>query len=286
VGRYRKILVAFDGSTPARSALSVAAGIARNEQSWVKVVAVVPRYDGDLELIGVSNIRETITGPGKKILEEAKSAAEETGVHILTDLEQGEPYERIVHVAEEERCDLIVMGRRGAQSLERELMGGVTARVIGHTSRDVLVVPRGTEVRWDRILVAADGSSSSRAAVDLAIDLAGEHGSALTAVNVVYTNDEFLALAPSLVEDLVEKGRASLEEVKKAAAAKNVVAEIVVREGEPYRAITTVAAEMPAGLIIMGSEGRRGLRKVLMGSVTERTIGYATCPVLVRHPEA
>ncbi len=286
MGRYRKILVAFDGSTPARSALSVAAGIAREEKSWVKVVAVVPRYDGDLELVGVSNIRETITGPGKKILEEAAAAAEEMGVHILTDLEQGEPYEKIVHVAEEERCDLIVMGRRGAHNLERELMGGVTARVIGHTSRDVLVVPRGTEVKWDRILVAADGSASSTAAVDLAIALASEHRSRLVAVNVVYTNDEFLALAPSLVDELVEKGRASLEDVKKAASERGVAVETVVREGEPYRAITTLAAEMPAGLVVMGSEGRKGLRKVLMGSVTERTIGYATCPVLVRHPRA
>ena len=266
-------------------ALSVAARIAREEKSWIKVVAVVPRYEGDLELVGVSNIRETITGPGRKILEEASAAAGEIGVHILTDLEQGEPYEKIVHVAEEERCDLIVMGRRGAHSIERELMGGVTARVIGHTSRDVLVVPRGTEVRWDRILVAADGSSSSRAAVELAVELAAEHGSDLTALSVVYTNDEFLALAPSLVEELVEKGRASLGEVTRMASEKGVAVQPVVKEGEPYRAIPALAAEMPAGLIVMGSEGRKGLRKVLMGSVTERTIGYATCPVLVRHPQ-
>lgn len=284
MARYRKILVAYDGSASARSALAAARALAHEEKSWVKVVAVVPRYDGDLELVGVSNISEAIAGPGKKILEEAQKAAEEEGVHILTDLEQGEPYEKIVAVAEEERCDLIVMGRRGTHNIDRELMGGVTARVIGHTSRDVLVVPKGTELSWRSILLATDGTPSSMDAVELAVELAREHGSRLVAASVVYTNDEFLALAPSMVAGMVTKAKAALENLKESVAGRGVTMETVVREGEPFRALTNLAEKMPASLIIMGSEGRRGMRKVLMGSVTERTIGFAPCPVLVRHP--
>jgi len=284
MGRYRKILVAYDGSASARSALLAAKRIADEEKSWVKVVAVVPVYQGDLELVGVSRIKETIDGPGMKILAEATELAEENGLHVLTDLEQGEPFERIVHVADDEKCDLIVMGRRGISHLERELMGGVTARVIGHTGQDVLVIPEGAKLAWDRILVATDGSSRSEEAVGLAVRIAAAHSSELTVMTVVYTNDEFLALAPSMVTEMVMKAKSMVEKIGQQAEQAGVKAAAVVKEGEPYKAITALAGEIQADVIVMGSQGRRGLSKVLMGSVTERTIGYSPCPVLIRHP--
>jgi nucleotide-binding universal stress UspA family protein len=286
MGRYKKILVAYDGSASARSALIAAGKVAEEENSWLKVVAVVPVYKGDLELAGVSQVKETIAGPGKKILSEAKTQAEEIGLHILTDLEQGEPYERIVHIADDEKCDLIVMGRRGISHLERELMGGVTARVIGHTKRDVLVVPEGASLAWNRILVSTDGSPKSEAAVDLALRVAKAHSSKLTVMTVVYTNDEFLALAPSMVTEMVTKAKAMIDMIQQKAEDAGVETAGVVKEGEPYKAITTLAGKIQADVIIMGSHGRRGLSKILMGSVTERTIGYSPCPVLIRHPEA
>lgn len=284
MGRYKKILVAYDGSVSARSALIAAGKIAAEEKSWVKVVAVVPVYEGDLELVGVSRIKETISGPGRKILAEARALAEENGLHVLTDLEQGEPFERIVHVADDEKCDLIVMGRRGISHLERELMGGVTARVIGHTGHDVLVIPEGAKLAWDRILVATDGSSRSEEAVGLAIRIAAAHSSELTVMSVVYTNDEFQALAPSMVTEMVIKAKSMVEKIGQQAEQAGVKAAAVVKEGEPFKAITALAGEIQADVIVMGSQGRRGLSKVLMGSVTERTIGYSPCPVLIRHP--
>ena len=93
MAKYRKILVAYDGSPSAKNALSLASQLAREDKSWIKVLAVVPSYQGDLDLIGVSNIKEAITGPGLELLAEAKRIADQEGVHILTNLEQGEPYE-------------------------------------------------------------------------------------------------------------------------------------------------------------------------------------------------
>ncbi|MEW6429543.1 MAG: universal stress protein [Thermodesulfobacteriota bacterium] len=283
MAKYRKILVAFDGSASSRNALAAASRLAQMDKSWLKVLAVVPAYEGDLDLIGISNIRETIDGPGQKILAEARRLAEQHDVHVLTNLEQGEPYERIVTVAREENCDLIVVGRRGLSNIERELMGSVTARVIGHTDRNVLVVPEGSSLGFANILVATDGSEASRDAVELAIDIARERGGRLKVVSVVYSNDEFLALAPEMVDELIGKARAIAEEVAAAAAARGVASEAVVREGEPYRAITDLAREMGADLLVMGSHGRKGLNRLLMGSVTGRAIGYASCPVLVVH---
>ena len=283
MAKYRKILVAYDGSESAKNALAIASQMARENKSWIKVVAVLPDYQGDLELVGVKNIRETMEGTGRELLAEAQRIADAGDFHILTNLEQGEPFERIVHVAEEENCDLIVMGRKGLSPLERELMGSVTARVIGHTSRDVLVVPNQTKLAWGKLLLASDGAGCSDNATSKALVLAGDYGSQLVALAVVYTNDEFMALAHEMIDDLVEKSRARLDELVQRGAVAGVTVTPVVREGEAHEVITRQAGELNADLIIMGSHGRKGLSRLLMGSVTERTIGYAECPVLVVH---
>ena len=283
MANYRKILVAYDGSASARNALAVASHLAKEDKSWIKVLSVLPKYAGDLELIGISNIKETMEGPGQKLLEEAHEIADLEDVHILTNMTQGEPYDKIVHVADDENCDLIVMGRRGTHQLERELVGSVTARVIGYTSKDVLVVPDGASLTRKNILLATDGSPSCEDAVQRAIDIAKEHAADLTAVSVVYTNDEYLALAPGVVEDLVAKAKDKLASIEQKGREAGIEINCLVREGEAYEAITTLAQNTDIDLIVMGSHGRKRLQRLLMGSVTERTIGYAHCPVLVVH---
>ena len=284
MAKYRKILVAYDGSSSSKNALSLASHLAREDKSWIKVVAVVPAYEGDLELTGVGNIKEAIEGPGKKLLADAMAIAEQEDVHILTDLEQGEPYERIVHVAEEENCDLIVLGRKGRHPVERELMGAVTARVIGHTGKDVLVVPENCrQLQWERLLLATDGSRFSQQAVHKAITLAKERQSKLTAITVVYSNDEFITLAPETHNAMVDEAHEVLDTVTELAAADHVAVEVVVKEGDAPQAITDLAMDQKADMIIMGSHGRKGLTRLLMGSVTERVIGFAGCPVLISH---
>ena len=283
MAKYRKILVAYDGSPSAQNALSLASQLAREDKSWIKVLAVVPPYLGDLELLGVSDIKEAITGPGQELLAEAKQLADREGVHILTNLEQGEPYEQIVHVAEEENCDLIVMGRRGKGKMERALIGSVTARVIGHTGKDVLVIPETSKLSWENILLATDGSTCCDNALARALEIAQERKTKLSAVSVVYTNDEFYAVGQDVMKELYQDADKVLDKVKKWAGDLGVQAELFVRDGEPHQAITAMAAEISASLIVMGSHGRKGLTRLLMGSVTERVIGYADCPVLVCH---
>ncbi len=283
MAKYRKILVAYDGSPSARNALSLASQLAREDKSWIKILAVVPPYLGDLELIGVSDIKETIAGPGLELLTEARQMADREGIHILTDLEQGEPYEQIVQVAEEENCDLIIMGRRGKAKMERELMGSVTARVIGHTSKDVLVIPENGTLSWENILLATDGSTCCDNGLARALEIAQERKVKLSAVSVVYTNDEFYAVGQEVMKELYQEADKVLDKVRKWAGDLGVQTELFVRDGEPHQAIIAMAAEISASLIVMGSHGRKGLTRLLMGSVTERVIGYADCPVLVCH---
>jgi len=283
MAKYRKILVAYDGSPSARNALSLASQLAREDKSWVKVLAVVPPYQGDLELIGVSDIKEAIAGPGQEMLAEARNLADREGISTLPTREQGEPYEQIVQIAEEENCDLIIMGRRGKNKMERELMGSVTARVIGHTGKDVLVTPETGKLSWENILLATDGSTCCDNALARALEIAQERKVKLNAVSVVYTNDEFYAVGQEVMKELYLGADKVLDKVRKWGGDLGVQTELFVRDGEPHQAITALAAEISATLIIMGSHGRKGLTRFLMGSVTERVIGYADCPVLICH---
>jgi nucleotide-binding universal stress UspA family protein len=279
--KYKKILVAFDGSDSSRNALRQAINLARTEKCWVKVVSVVPSYEGDIELTGVKDIESAIKGPAEKLLAEAREIASAEGVSVITNIEQGEAYERIVDVAESENCDLIVMGRKGHSRIEKALVGCVTERVIGHTHKDVLVVPKGSAVGMDNILLATDGSSYSESASTRAIDLARSYGATLGGVSVVDVTDEFQAEAPAIVEQLIKNAKAALGALSRKAESAGVKAETFVREGEAYDVITGLAASIGAHLIVMGSHGRKGLSRLLMGSVTQKVIGFASCPVLV-----
>lgn len=281
MGKYRKILVAFDGSEAGENALMQAFTLANDEKSWITVATVVPAYTGDLSLVGVGDIHKALTRPGEQLLSRAREIATHEGALVKTVLEEGEAHEKLVDLAEAENCSVIVMGRRGRSKLEKALMGSVTARVIGLSQRDVLVVPPGADIAWKKILVATDGSKNSVNAVEKAVDFAKSYGGNLIALSVVDLPDELYAEAPTLVDNLVAKAKGYVGDVSGLADKIGVTVRTEVREGESYRSVVSLAAEESVDLIVMGSHGRTGLKRLLMGSVTEKVIGHAPCPVLV-----
>jgi nucleotide-binding universal stress UspA family protein len=232
-------------------------------------------------MVGVGDVMGAMRKPCETALKEAEKLAKEEGVLIKTVCEEGEIFERISDLAAAENCDLIVIGRRGLHRLERSLVGSVTARVIGYSQRDVLVVPGDTNVGFQRVLVATDGSKHCRAAVERAIDFSQSYGGAISVVSIVDVPAEFYAEAPQVVDDMIHKAKGYVEEVRKQAEASGVKAEGFVKEGEAYQAIVDIAKERNVNIIVMGSHGRTGLKRLLMGSVAEKVIGYAPCPVLV-----
>ena len=281
MSRYRKILVAVDSSESGRNALHQAFKLANDEKCWITVTSVVPPYEGEIELVGVSDIRAVLRKPCDEALAEVEKIAKTERMLVKTVCEEGEVHERIVDLADAENCDVIVMGRRGLRRIERALIGSVTARVIGHTQRDVLVVPLGTVVGWKKIVLATDGSKHSAQAAERAISFAKSYGGELRVISVVDVPTEFYAEAPQAVDDLVRKAKGYVADVKRQAEAEGVKAETFVGEAEADEAITNLAKEQNADMIIIGSHGRTGLRRLLMGSVAEKVIGYAPCPVLV-----
>jgi len=281
MGRYKKILVAVDGSVSSRNAFRQACRIAREDVSWVTALMTVPILQDQYEVLSIEKAARGLRSEAEKVLSEMKNIGAEEGVNMRTLLEEGNPLDVIRDVAEEGGYDLIVMGRRGMTHLERAYMGSVTARVIGHTATDVLVIQRDTPVGWKKILFATDGSLNSSHAEERVLDMAAMHGSEITVLSVADVNEEFYAQAPDEAAKSVQKAKAAAEEVKRKAEAKGLKATAAVKEGEPFDAITSLAKSLGTEIIVMGSHGRTGLKRLLMGSVTEKVIGHTPCPVYV-----
>jgi len=183
-----------------------------------------------------------------------------------------------VETAEEEGRDLIVMGVTSA----RFLVGSTTARVIGYSSQDVLVVPEAAAIAWESIFLPTDGSPYSLKATQKALDLAHFTGAKLKVLSVLEISSHIYAVAPEFTEAKIEQCRQYVDKVKEMATARGIPAEGVVREAEcADQVIVEMARQENASLIVMGSHGRTGLKRLLMGSVTERVIAHAPCPVLV-----
>lgn len=277
MAKYKKILVGVDGSDTSLHALKESFRLGTN---WITVISVAPPYEGDLRLVGVKNAEALRREPCETAQAKAQELADAAGAFIKTVCVVGEPHEEIVDLAETGNCDLIVMGAKGHGLLERLLVGSVTRRVIGFSDQDVLVVPLAASIGWGRMLLATDGSPDSLRAAARALDLAKAYGGELKAVSV-------LDLPPQLYEGNVglltevPQEPPGLPEVEAKAREMGVKIEILVRTGIPYEVITELAREEKMDLIIMGSHGRTGLKRLLMGSVTERVIGHAPCPVLV-----
>jgi len=284
---YKKILVAYDGSASAKNALIQAIKIAEAEGSWLKILSVAPTYEGDLDITGVRDIKEALRGPAKKFISEAKAIAEKSGAPtVITNIEEGDPSEKIVSAAEEENCDLIVMGRRGLGRLERVLVGSVTARVIGFSKKDIIVVPQDSKIGYNDLIIATDGSASSNLVTERAIRFAKKYNSTLHVISVVDVTDEFLAEAPEILEKLILNSKKIVDNTLKNIQSYDIKADGIVKEGETYRSIINLAIEKGSGMIFMGSRGRTGLKKLLLGSVAEKVIGHAPCPVFVaKSPE-
>lgn len=141
---------------------------------------------------------------------------------------------------------------------------------------------------YQNILVPVDGSETSFAAVAKAAELAKAFGSKITVVQVL-TLDPYIAaeyITANQTNDLIERARASivktLEEAKQKLTEQGVEAETKLLEGQVIaREITNAAKDLNADLIVIGSHGRTGLKKLFLGSVAQSILSEGTTPVLV-----
>ena len=134
---YRKILIAMNGS---KGALTQGLKLAQDEKCWVTVVKVIPPNEGDLDLTGIRNLSDAINGGAAKEINAVREMAEKEKMLVRTRLEEGRVSEKIVEVAEDENCDLIVMGSEQKGWFSRIFGEKIVERVIDMAPCPVLVV--------------------------------------------------------------------------------------------------------------------------------------------------
>jgi len=100
-------------------------------------------------------------------------------------------------------------------------------------------------------------------------------------ISVADVPSHLYGIAPEVAGEMIGRARDLLGKVQSMSRAEGIDAEYILIEGNPARSIVETAQKRNSGLIIVGSHGRTGLKRLLMGSVTERVVGRAPCPVLV-----
>lgn len=135
---------------------------------------------------------------------------------------------------------------------------------------------------YERILVPTDGSKATERAIRNAVDIASQYDATVHALYVVdasvYSSIE--AGADIVIESLQQEGQTAIEEVTARARAAGVETESAVVSGSAHRAILDYADEEAIDLIVMGTHGRTGIDRYLLGSVTEKVVRSADVPVL------
>ena len=268
----KHILFATDGSEFSSGAQRVALALAKRCGARLTAMTIVLSTQ-DLEGVGTHGLREQLEREAQAILDGVVMAAEGTGVSCTTQLVYGDqPHQEIIATAEELDADLIVLGRRGKRGLARFMVGHATAQVAGLAPCPVLMVPRAAELWQRRILLASDGSAAAADAEALAIDLAQLCQLPLTLVSVT---------SPSHNAERKATAQGTLDRLMIRVQAAGLEGEALLAEGRPEEVVVATAASRGADLIVVGSHGRTGLKRLLLGSVSERIMGLAQGPVLI-----
>jgi len=267
--RWQKLLLCTDGSPNSQGALQATLALAQACGQKVYLVYVL-RVRAEIEAV-VPDAKAMLAREVSSYLEAIKAASSKAGVSLETRVRYGPwPHAAILEEAEAIQPDLIVMGRYGYTGLSQLFMGSTTARVIGYSPFKVLVVPEEARMAFRTLLVASDGSPCSEAAWVEALGLARETQAKLYAISVARQEGE-LVQAEEIMHRLIN-----------AANQQGVPLQGLLLQGlQPYDTIAQEALRYKVDIIVMGSHGRTGVKRLLMGSVTERVIGQATCPVLV-----
>jgi nucleotide-binding universal stress UspA family protein len=269
LAKIDRLLLATDRSPYSEGAVREAIHLATKCRSRLYVMSVL-ETNPEYETIG-ANAYEKEEEEATHYLHEIKSRATAEGVyHCETMLHYGEETcQLIIDEAYDRHADMIIIGRRGRSALMNVLMGGVATRVISHAPCKVLVVPKAAHIECKTILVATDGSAHSIAAATEAIEMAKRCGSHLVAVSAVSRPDQ------------QGEARMHVDSVREAAKKEGLSVDAVTPAGKPNDVIIETAGGMGVDLIVIGTYGKTGLKKLLMGSATEKVISHAGCGVLV-----
>lgn len=295
----------------------------RISEGAIRILTKIKIPDGsDVFLLHVNPIPQKITGLAKErilrisqqiqvvqkdVLEQARQFLGKVerrlgsqDAHVYRLVKKGFPGEEILKIIRTKNVDLVVLGTRGYSKTTGFLLGSVSQWVLQESPCSVLIarsMPREKRnVSGMNLLLATDGSSDSRAAVDFVKTVEFPAFSHLTILHVikkhVYETEQALTsnskqenelakLAEELLEIRGREGAKLLAQTRKALSSQGLTIQERLVYGNPAAEILKAARYMRADLIVMGSRGSAGFKRAFLGSVSNRVVHSAGCSVAV-----
>jgi nucleotide-binding universal stress UspA family protein len=311
---FKTLLVPLDGSPFAEHALPVALAIARRGHAEIRLVSVVtPLAEAYVEgmYFSTADLEQQLATQQQTYLEAVRGRLRQRGeVAVKTQALHGDVAVTLNHLIDQGGIDLVVMATHGRGAFRRFWLGSVADEMIRHVTVPLLLVrPDEQPVALERepelgkVVIALDGTPLAEQVIEPAVTLAGLMPSAsvtlMRAIHPVVPIDttpdvpETESEARHLVEQVQQmqaKLRSDAESYLEGVAGRlrgrglAVQTEVVV-EDQPAAAILHEAEKTRAGLIAVATHARRGLSRLMLGSVADKVVRGAHTPVLVYHPK-
>jgi nucleotide-binding universal stress UspA family protein len=285
-----RVLLATDGSDDARTATTWLQELPLPAGTSIRVLAVAHCPRSALDIPPVREFNRALMEATRRTAEAAGAPLAKKGPVEIRALD-GEPRETIIREATDWPADLTVVGARGLGAVGRFLMGSVSTGVL-HAVPGAVAVVRGEARAPRRVLVACDGSPDAFEAVRFLAALPLEPDTSVRLLGVVTpppvppTGPEMLALPwPPTMDAFIDEQRTALDGVLARAAAmlpaRIGAVERSIVLGQPAPAIIAAAEEPGVDLVVIGARGLGVLGRLVLGSVSDRVVHHAPCPVLV-----
>lgn len=274
-----KILVATDLTPASQDVVSLGVTIARKFHSQVILITVIPEIH--TSSISPDAIKQGVV----KLLKEAGDVISKEGIaSVETEVAIGSAFDQIVKYAVDRDVNLVVIGAGDKKETDKYQLGVTAEKVMRACPKPVWVTKRGCAPDLGNILVPVDFSDASERALRNAVLMAKSFGAKLTVLHVVEGLSNVYPGRPIVKPD--EQGSFKKEQETEFARFlqrfdfHGVNWTKVVLTGEPSEEILKTARDMKEPLIIMGSEGRTGLSRILMGSVAEKVVRELPCSMV------
>ena len=282
---YDSILLPVDGSEHASRIVVHAAELAQRIGASIDLLFVADTTRDSVTVVS-GTVIDALEREGEEVVSEVAKTLGSLGVEHQTDVVQGNPAPAIVDYAEDAGYDLIVLPTHGRTGISRYLLGSVTEKVVRLSDIPVLTAKMQSESRlnfpYEEILLPIDGSPAATAAADHGLALAATLDASVTVLSVVDDTSLGPDLRSVLSEaELARPAREAVEAV--AATAENydlAAVDTHVEQGSPAEVISERIETDAVDAVVIGSSGRRGVDRILLGSVAEKTVRSATVPVI------
>ncbi|MFB6167676.1 MAG: universal stress protein [Haloferacaceae archaeon] len=281
---YDDLLLPYDGSDGAEAILGHAAAIARWADATVHVLFVADTNQTSVSVVGTRAI-DGLVQRGEAVVAGAAEALDSDGVAHETDVVQGTPAPTVVEYADQHDHDLIVVPTHGREGLSRYLVGSVAETVVRLAATPVLTARMRPDERltfpYERLLVPTDGSDAATRAATHGLSLAAALDATVHLLSVVDDTSLGPGMRSTVVESAVEEAaRAAVDDLAETAAERGVDVVRHVDHGAPAEAIRDRVETADAHAVVMGTTGRRGTDRILVGSIAEQTVRSASVPVI------